>query len=532
MGLFGEIAEQHRDLVGHAVVEAVLQRVAALVVAVRDVVVGLDAHLHVLRSGHVGQRRAVPRRERVHLIPEHRAVGEVRDRGNHVREVAALIDDAHRRAVEAFTRIAVVGHNRAEAGFDEEPIREGRRIGGLIGADVVDVLRPVLRLRRRRGAAAAGAVAAHVLLVPEEIELLARRDLPRRAQRRAVPQPVGERLLAIVRVVNPRVRVAGVLVVVHAGHITVGALITSGQVEPEPVLHDRPAERAVHVPQLLQLSRFAQPGGHQLVVEVAALQRSICSVQEHRAAERVAASPRHNVDHRPAGFGFAETASDVDRDFRDVLGVGDVERATTARSVHTKTIHVESTFGVGAAVTTHVQRGGAIDAAHVLRIADRQPRYQHDEVVVGPLAWDGVNGLVIDDALLLDALHIDDGAFAGDGQGLFQRSDAHLDVDGRGQRTGQFDRLALHDVETGQRESDRVSTWIQRDDPVASGLVTHRAAAFLDEHRARRLDGDTRQHGAGGVAHHAGNRCLDGALRVGARTPQAERAQNDSDERQ
>ena len=493
---------------------------------VRDVVVGLDAYLHVLRSGHVGDRRAVARRERVHLIPEHRAVGDVRDRGDHVREVADLIDDAHRRTIEALARVAVVGHDRADAGFDEEPIGQGRCIGGLIGADVVDVLRPILRLRRRRGAAAASAVAAHVLLVPEEIDLLPLRDLPRRAQRRAVPQPVGERLLAVVRVVDPRVRVAGILVVVHAGHEAVGPLIAAGQVEPEPVLHDRPTERGVHVPQLVQLSWFAQPGGHQLVVEVATLQRPICSVQEHRAAERVAASPRHDVDHRPAGFGFAEPASDVDRDFRDVLRVGDVERATAARSVHAETVHIESTFRVGATVAAHVQRGGAIDSAHVLCVADRQPRHQHDEVVIRTLARDGVNRLVIDDALLLDALHVDDRALADDSQRLFQRPDAHLDVDARGQRSRQLNRFALHGIETGERERDRVGAWIQRDDPVASGIVAHHGAALLDEHRARRLDGDTRQHGAGGVAHHAGDRCLDGALRVGVRTPEAERAQD------
>ena len=124
-------------------------------------------------------------------------------------------------------------------------------------------------------------------------------------------------------------------------------------------------------------------------------------------------------------------------------------------------------------MTAHVQRGGAIDSAHVLRVADRQPRHQHDEVVIRPLARDGVNRLVVDDALLLDALHVDDRAFAGDSQRLFQRSDAHLGVDGRGQRSGQLNRFASHGVETGKREGDRVAAGIQRDDPIASGIVAH-----------------------------------------------------------
>ena len=46
------------------------------------------------------------------------------------------------------------------------------------------------------------------------------------------------------------------------------------------------------------------------------------------------------------------------------------------------------------------------------------------------------------------------------------------------------------------------------------------------------FDGDARQHGAGTVAHDAGDGCLDGALREGVRAPDAKPADGDKGQRQ
>ena len=235
--LLSEIVQQHRQLIRHAVAEPVLQPVAALIVARGDVVIGFEADLEVLRAGDVRERRAVAWRERAHLIPEH---GSIRQVWNRTR----LFDRADDGAVEPVAGVAVAGVDGAEAGFKEDLAGQRRRVRRLIRMDPVDVLRSVLRLGRCGRAPASPAVAAHVLFVPEQVELLARADLPRGPQRRAVPDAVADRLLAEVRIVREGIRVAGVLVDVHARHVALRALITAGQEEPELVLHDRSADGA------------------------------------------------------------------------------------------------------------------------------------------------------------------------------------------------------------------------------------------------------------------------------------------------
>ena len=95
---------------------------------------------------------------------------------------------------------------------------------------------------------------------------------------------------------------------------------------------------------------------------------------------------------------------------------------------------------------------------------------------------------------------------------LFERADAHLDVDGCGQRPGEDDPLAPDGVEPLEREGERVGARRQADDPVSSGAVADRGAALLDQDRAGGFDGDARQHGAGWIPDHAGDRGLNGPL--------------------
>ena len=196
-------------------------------------------------------------------------------------------------------------------------------------------------------------------------------------------------------------------------------MIAAGQKEPELVLHDRSADGAVGLPQLLQLARFTQSRRDQPGVEVAALHRAVGAAGEPRAADLVATGLGHHVDHRPAGLGLTQPASDVDRHFGGIRRVGHIERPAAARPVDAQAIDVETAFGRRAAVTAHVQRRRAVDPADVL--ARRvEAGHEHDQVVIVARARYGTEGVAADHPLLLGALHVDDRALALDRHGLFK----------------------------------------------------------------------------------------------------------------
>src|SRR5262245_34509125 len=96
--------------------------------------------------------------------------------------------------------------------------------------DAVGVVAAVLALR------------AHLLLVPEDVQLVARRELRREAGAAVVPGLVVERLAREVGIVGPLRRVAGVLVVVHVRDVSLVALCARGREEPQAI----DLERAAH----------------------------------------------------------------------------------------------------------------------------------------------------------------------------------------------------------------------------------------------------------------------------------------------
>ena len=83
-------------------------------------------------------------------------------------------------------------------------------------------------------------------------------------------------------------------------------------------------------------------------------------------------------------------------------------------------------------------RGSGIDAGHELQ-----------DVVVRARGGNRLEQVAVDDRLAACALHVDNGRLAAHRDRFFQRADAQLDVDRRGQRPGQLDRFTFDCVETG-----------------------------------------------------------------------------------
>ena len=116
--------------------------------------------------------------------------------------------------------------------------------------------------------------------------------------------------------------------------------------------------------------------------------------------------------------------------------------------------------------------------------------------------------LLIEDALLRRALHVDDRTLTGDGDRLFERAHAQVDVDRRDERTCQLDAFAADGRESAQAEHHGIGAWPQIDDAVLTAAIGDDRTNLLNQGGARRLHRDSRQHSAGGVPDHAGNRRL------------------------
>ena len=86
------------------------------------------------------------------------------------------------------------------------------------------------------------------------------------------------------------------------------------------------------------------------------------------------------------------------------------------------------------------------------------------------------------------------GDLAGDRDGLFERADAHVGVDREDGRARQLHTIAFECRETREREGHRVGPGSQVGDGIPPVGIGGRCSDLLDQDRARRFDGDTRQH--------------------------------------
>jgi hypothetical protein len=83
------------------------------------------------------------------------------------------------------------------------------------------------------------------------------------------------------------------------------------------------------------------------------------------------------------------------------------------------------------------------------------------------------------------ALDIDDRALAGNGDGLFESAQAHLDVESGDELSRQLELFALDCGEARQRERDGVGARPQLENPVLTGIIGDGRAHLFDEHIAR-----------------------------------------------
>ena len=153
------------------------------------------------------------------------------------------------------------------------------------------------------------------LVVVEDRQLVLRRQLRGEAQVHALLIDEEHAALRPVRIRQPLGRVAGIPVLVEAGHVALVLLPARREVEPQLVAHQRPAHRRVVVVRLLHLVRVRQPLRLEVVVDVGALPRRGDGGGEERSAHRVAALFRDDVDAEAAERLLGRHGRVVHRDF-------------------------------------------------------------------------------------------------------------------------------------------------------------------------------------------------------------------------
>ena len=411
----------------------------------------------------------------------------------------------------------------AEPRFDQHPIRwrHGVRHRLEIADRIVDAVRRLLRDDRRRHPALAAPV-----LVVEEVELTLRGRLPGQAQVHAVLPGGVDRFVRRVGRVRPFRDVAGVEVPEQAADVILLIREAGRGVEPEAVLLQRPAETRIDIRLQLQAVRRRQPPGHQVRVAIAPLKRGVGAGGKQGPRVLVASRLRDHVDLEPAGDALGGDRRVVNRHFLRAAHVrqhvGGPPGAFRVRDRHA----VDQQTRVGDAAAVHRQRpAGRVDdvGAADIDVAQVDAGNQERRDLRRASGRNRHEQFLIDDALLGGALDIDDGRFAGDGEGFRKRTDLQVGVDRRRERSGQLDAIALQRRETGEGKRDGVDAAAQLLDPVLTRAVGDGRARLLDQGRARGFNRDTRQDGAGGVAHDTG----DGrrALRRGA-----DRGAEDQDE--
>ena len=283
--------------------------------------------------------------------------------------------------------------------------------------------------------------------------------------------------------------------------------------EPQFVLTERTAEREAGVVDVLDTVGGRHALRAKRVVDVVGLQRRVCKVGERQAAEQVAALARNDIDADTSAAGLggnrAELVTELLR--RRVVG-RDAGAGVVARHVGDhQAVELHDAIVERPAVRLELVLMLAGRAADIVLVAEHADR-QHTERRPVLRCRHRLDHFSRDDLPLDHVRGVDQRAFTRHGDRLFEGADFQVDVDGRGKRRRQLNLLAPDGGESRQREGHRVDTGPQIDDVVAALRIGHRATALLDQRRAGRLDGHTRQHAAARVTNDAGDTtglCMD-----------------------
>ena len=279
--------------------------------------------------------------------------------------------------------------------------------------------------------------------------------------------------------------------------------------EPQPVLHDRTAEREIRIPVLDQRRNVGEAVAAQRVVEIVALRPLARRAQKSGAAERVATRLGDQVERRAAAVGFAEPARDRDLDFRrfadriaEAGHAAAVERRPDIHAVDLNRAFVAAAAArreeIGRDGGAHVQ-AGRLDARHGrqhVAVAARD-RNRLDRPRSGCVIWrlvlvwmstTGVSPVTVTVSAMVPT-----------------RMSALIVVT---PAPVTFDALALDGREAGQRERDGVSARRQFGNPVLAGPIGDGASHLLNQRRTAGFDRHAGQHGAGRVLDDARERRL------------------------
>ena len=207
------------------------------------------------------------------------------------------------------------------------------------------------------------------------------------------------------------------------------------------------------------------------------------------------------------GLRLAESARRGHRDFLGVADVGDVIRRLVAsrRVADVHPLDGEARLDAAAAVDREDrEHRAAVDVVDV----GLQPGHRGQQVAVAADARQRAHRFVVERDLPLRALDVDDGRFAGDGDGLLHAADAQFAVDRDDAGPADDDTITPQGDEPRQSEGDRVGARPQVFHAVSSVVIRHRRADLLDQRRTGGFHRHAWQHGAGRISHEAGDGCL------------------------
>ena len=210
--------------------------------------------------------------------------------------------------------IAITRHVRAPARLGQHPARQRRRPGDPLQSRRLEPV-TVRRLDRRRRRATAFEVALIDLLLPADVDFVARCRLPGHPRGENPIERFGERLPASVEIDRPGIRVAGVLVHPHAGHGVVGRDLAVRRVEPQLVADDPAAAHRVDLVEAVQLGGRLESLVLQRLRVIAALHRAVRAVGHERSGEGVPALARDRVQRHAGCFRLAHPAGGAEHDF-------------------------------------------------------------------------------------------------------------------------------------------------------------------------------------------------------------------------